>query len=85
MDWTVAYDEALVVLRGAFTVRVEDESYTASAGEVLFVPRGTTLNYSAEEETDMVVITHPYWKTATEEANLGHLTGGFHEVDSLGH
>ena len=85
MDWEVAYDEVMVVLRGAFTVTVlGGESYTAGVGELLFVSKGTKLTYSAAEETDMIVVTHPHWMTATEEAGLGHLSGGFHEVNALG-
>lgn len=85
MDWEVSYDEVMVVLRGAFTVTLEDgQRHTAGVGELLFVAKGTKLTYSADEETDMVVVTQPHWQTATEKANLHHLLEGFHEVLSLG-
>lgn len=84
MAWTVAYDESIVVVKGAFSVTVDGQTFTAKAGEVLFVPKGTSLTYHADVETDMITITHPYWLTATEEAGLGHLITGFHDVARLG-
>lgn len=36
-DWTVSYDEALVITKGAFTVQTDDGSTSARAGEVIYL------------------------------------------------
>jgi len=64
--WTVSYDEALVITRGRFTVQSNGKDTTASAGEVIYLRTGTELRYVAEEETELVYVTHPHWMPATE-------------------
>ncbi len=39
-EWVVTYDEALIVTKGALTVRFADGSKTATAGEVIFLTKG---------------------------------------------
>lgn len=68
--WTVAYDEALIITRGLFTVESQGRATTASPGEVIYLRTGTDLRYQAEEETELVYVTHPHWMHATAASPL---------------
>jgi ethanolamine utilization protein EutQ (cupin superfamily) len=60
-EWTVTYDEALIVTKGISTVRSEDGAKTAKAGEVIFLTTGTKVVYQAEEDhTEVVYVTYPH-------------------------
>jgi ethanolamine utilization protein EutQ len=67
---TLPYDEALIITRGVLTVRRADGVATAKAGEVIFHRAGATVVYQADEDTELVYISHP--ALALEPA------GGFH-------
>ena len=73
-EWIVTYDEALIVTRGALTVRSGDTATTARAGEVIFLTRGTKVAYEAAEDgTEVVYVTYPHWIDAhrrSEHAGL---------------
>lgn len=64
--WTVSYDEALVITKGRFTVETKDGAHTADAGEVIVLDSGSEVVYRADEETELVYVTHPHWFEATE-------------------
>ena len=74
-EWVVTYDEALIVTKGAFTVRSADGvETTARAGELIFLHAGTSVVYSAPDEgAEIVYVTYPHWiqaQTASEHAAL---------------
>jgi ethanolamine utilization protein EutQ len=56
---TLPYDEALIITRGVLTVRRADGVATAKAGEVIFHRAGATVVYQADEDTELVYISHP--------------------------
>lgn len=64
-DWTVTYDEVLVVTTGIFSVVVDGVATTARAGEMIFLPRGTKLTYRAEEAAEVIYVSYPHWAQAT--------------------
>lgn len=66
-SWTLAYDEALIVTRGAFTVRSQDgrTAVTATGGEIIHLSRGAQIVYQAEEDTELVYVSYPHWFDAT--------------------
>ncbi|RNL85735.1 cupin [Halostreptopolyspora alba] len=67
-DWTMSYDEALIITTGRFSVRHAGGVTTAEAGEVIYLRAETELTYAAETDTELVYVTHPHWLAATEEA-----------------
>lgn len=69
-SWTLAYDEALVVTKGRFTVETGDGAHTAEAGEVIVLDRGSEVVYRAEEESEVVYVTNPHWFQATQASPL---------------
>jgi ethanolamine utilization protein EutQ len=56
---TLPYDEALVVTRGTFTVRRADGTATATVGEVIFHRAGARVVYQADEDAELVYVSHP--------------------------
>jgi ethanolamine utilization protein EutQ len=81
-EWTVTYDEALVITKGRFTVDSSHGPRTAGAGEVIFLPRGTRVVYRAEEDAELVYVTHPHWFKATRESDLAHQLEEYDEISA---
>ena len=79
-DWTVTYDEVLVITRGVFSVVVGDRVTTARAGEALFLPRGTSLTYRAEDRAELIYISYPHWAAATRASEHAGALDFFHPV-----
>ena len=48
-EWTVQYDEVLIVLLGDLKVHLADRTLAAGPHEAIWLPKGTTLRYEAEE------------------------------------
>jgi ethanolamine utilization protein EutQ len=72
---TLPYDEALIITRGVFTVRRADGTATAAAGEVIFHRAGATVVYQADEDAELVYVSHPALAMAQAGEEAG---GGFH-------
>jgi ethanolamine utilization protein EutQ len=70
---TLPYDEVLVITKGVFTVRRADGVVTASAGEGIFHQAGATVVYEADEDTELVYVSHPPLRLRP--------IGGFHRAD----
>ena len=79
-DWTVTYDEVLVITKGAFTVLADGRATTARAGEAIFLVKGTKLTYRAEEATELVYVTYPHWAEATRRSEHAAALDFFHPV-----
>jgi ethanolamine utilization protein EutQ (cupin superfamily) len=54
-----AYDEVAAVTRGAFTVRSQGRTFTARAGEMLFMPKDVTATFEIDEDTVAVGMHYP--------------------------
>ncbi|GAA2670732.1 cupin domain-containing protein [Nonomuraea recticatena] len=60
MDISFPYDEVLIVTAGSYAVRTEDgETLRATAGDVIYLPGGTSNSSWAEEDTEMVYVANP--------------------------
>lgn len=60
-DFEFAYDEVLIVTKGVCTIRSQDNSLTASAREVLYLPAGVSGTFHADEDLELVyVASSPY-------------------------
>ena len=64
-DWTMSYDEALVVTRGSFAVDSGGRSAVAGPGEVIYLSPGTPVVYRAIEDCEVVYVSYPHWYGAT--------------------
>ena len=49
IEWTVLYDELIVVLEGHFRLRLADRVIDAAPGDVIWVPERTPLAYEGEK------------------------------------
>jgi ethanolamine utilization protein EutQ len=49
IEWTVLYDELIVVLEGHFRLRLADQVIDAKPGDVIWVPERTPLAYEGEK------------------------------------
>ncbi|MEM6619001.1 MAG: cupin domain-containing protein [Pseudomonadota bacterium] len=56
--WTIKYDEMILVLEGSLTVHTATGALTAEAGDSVWLPAGTDLEYEAEEALIFYAI-HP--------------------------
>lgn len=81
-DWVVNYDEALIVTKGAFTVTSADGlKATAEAGKLIFLTKGTTVVYSAEDAgAELVYVTYPHWMNAQQGSEHAALLDTFHPI-----
>jgi ethanolamine utilization protein EutQ len=80
-EWVVSYDEALIVTKGALTVRAADGAKTAKAGEIIFLTNGTAIAYeSAEDDTEVVYVTYPHWMDTQTKSKHAHLLNSYHPV-----
>lgn len=85
-EWIVSYDEALIVTKGALTVRSREGSKTAKAGEIIFLTKGTEIAYeAAEDDTEVVYVSYPHWMDAHLKSPHAHLLDAYHPVHERGH
>ena len=49
VEWTVRYDELIVVLEGTFKLKAGDEMFEAKPGDVLWIPAETPLVYMGDK------------------------------------
>jgi len=57
--WTLAYDEIDYVISGTLTVRSGGRSVTAGAGELILIPKGSSIVFSAQERARFLYVTYP--------------------------
>jgi len=80
-EWIVTYDEALIVTKGALTIRSAEGVKTARAGEVIFLTKGTAIAYEAgEDDTEVVYVSYPHWLDAQQNSKHAHLLDSYHPV-----
>lgn len=60
LDIAFPYDEVLVVTKGTYTVRTADGvTHTATPGQVIYLPGGSSNSAVADEDAEMVYIAAP--------------------------
>jgi len=65
---TLDYDEHLLVLEGTFGVTLADgRELTAHAGQVLFIPKGTTVHYHGSQAKIFFAISTPASAVPTKD------------------
>ena len=63
IDWTVQYDEVLIVLDGSLRVRTQDSVLEAGPRDSVWLPAGTALTYEAENALVAYAIHPANWAT----------------------
>lgn len=64
-DWTMSYEEALVITKGRFAVDSGGTTTEAGPGEVIHLMPGTPVTYRALDDAELVYVSHPHWYEAT--------------------
>lgn len=57
--WTLNYDEVEYVIDGELEIRVGDESFIGRPGDVIFIPRGTSILFCTRTFAHFLYITFP--------------------------
>lgn len=66
-DWTLNYAEIDVVLEGTLSVIQDGVTKTANKNEVIFIPKGSKIQFSAPDYAKFLYITYPAdWQNAKE-------------------
>lgn len=61
--WTVLYDEVLIVVAGQFRLRLSDQVIESTAGDVIWIPNGTTVAYEGEGAKLVYVLYPVNWRS----------------------
>jgi ethanolamine utilization protein EutQ len=57
--WTLAYDEIDVVLEGELVITRQGEAARGGPGDIIFIPRGSSITFGTPSHTRFVYITFP--------------------------
>jgi ethanolamine utilization protein EutQ len=77
-EWVVTYDEVNIVTKGAYTFRTDEGDFTAKAGEILHITKGTRVIYEAPEDAEAVYVTYPHFMPAQLASVHADLLDDFH-------
>ncbi|MDR3254397.1 MAG: cupin domain-containing protein [Synergistaceae bacterium] len=57
--WTLRYDEVDYILEGALEIKVNGNVVTGNAGDVLYIPKNSSIEFSAPYYAKFVYVTYP--------------------------
>ena len=57
--WHLDYDEVDYVIEGRLDIIVGDEVMSAGPGEVLFIPKGSSIQFSVKDKARFIYVTYP--------------------------
>ena len=57
--WTLQYDEIDYVIEGTLTVVYDDRAVTAGPGELILIPKGSSIRFSVPEKARFLYVTYP--------------------------
>jgi ethanolamine utilization protein EutQ len=58
-DWTLNYDEVDYVISGQLSVIGKNGTATANPGQIILIPKGSQIKFSAPNEARFIYITYP--------------------------
>ena len=58
-DWTLDYDEIDYVIDGTLTIIHNSKSVTAGPGEIIFIPKGSKIQFSVPKSARFLYVTYP--------------------------
>ncbi len=66
---TMAVDDVMIVLEGRLTIVADGDARTAAAGDIVYMPKGETVEIRAQEQGALTAyVTCPHWKAARASA-----------------
>lgn len=58
-DWTLNYDEIDYVIEGSLSIIINGETVTANAGELILIPKGSSIKFSVPHYARFIYVTYP--------------------------
>lgn len=58
-NWTLNYDEIDYVISGELSIIINGETITAGPGEILLIPKGSSIQFSVKGKARFVYVTYP--------------------------
>ena len=58
-DWTLNYDEIDYVIEGKLTIWKNGKKVSAEPGEIILIPKGSSIQFQAEEYARFLYVTYP--------------------------
>lgn len=58
-DWTLNYDEIDYVIEGHLDIIIDGRKVSTEAGELLFIPKGSTIKFSVPNFARFIYVTYP--------------------------
>ena len=57
--WTLNYDEVDYVIEGRLEILIGGDKVSAGPGEVLFIPKGSSIQFSGPDKARFLYVTYP--------------------------
>lgn len=57
--WTLNYDEVEYIIDGTMVLKSEAGDVTAHAGDMTFIPKGTSIHFSTPDYVRFIYVTYP--------------------------
>ena len=58
-DWTLNYDEIDYVIEGTLNIMINGKTATANAGELVLIPKGSSIKFSVPNYARFIYVTYP--------------------------
>ena len=58
-DWTLDYDEIDYVIEGSLTIIKDNMHVTAGPGEIILIPKGSSIQFSVPQRARFLYVTYP--------------------------
>lgn len=58
-DWTLNYDEIDYVIEGHLDVIIDGRKVSADAGELILIPKGSSIQFSVPDYARFIYVTYP--------------------------
>lgn len=58
-DWTLNYDEVDYIIEGSLDILIDGRKVTASEGELILIPKGSSIKFSVPNYARFIYVTYP--------------------------
>lgn len=58
-DWTLNYDEVDYIIEGTLDILIDGRKITASEGELILIPKGSSVKFSVPNYARFIYVTYP--------------------------
>lgn len=58
-DWTLKYDEIDYIIDGVLDILIDGSTVTARAGDILLIPKNSSITFSTPDHTRFMYVTYP--------------------------